>query len=67
MADRHHQHHETIILDLRDNPVVRDTIASQALEIAGQSVAEAPRVIRTGDPFPQVSQNQTFSFRTEFA
>ena len=51
MPDCYHQDDEAIVLDGGNNAIVADTVTPQALEVAGESTAQAARVSAAGDSF----------------
>src|ERR1700674_608142 len=56
MADRHYQHHKTVLLDGGDDAVIANPIAPKSLAVAGQRMAEEAEVLAAGDAFAQVAQ-----------
>jgi hypothetical protein len=53
-----------IILDGCDNAIIADAVAPEPLEVPGRCVAEATRILATGNAFPQVTgDNGGLDFR----
>jgi hypothetical protein len=61
VANRQNQYHQTVLLNLANQPVRSNPIAPQAVHRAAQRSAIPPRIARACDAFAEVAQNLTLS------
>jgi hypothetical protein len=61
VANGQNQYHQTVLLNLANQPVHTNPIAPQAVHHAAQRSAIPPRIGRACDAFAQIAQNLTLS------
>jgi len=62
-----HQHQQAVILDRTDQPVVAHAVSPEFPEsLSLQGLADAARVIQTGDALKEKSQDASGMLRVEF-
>jgi predicted nuclease of restriction endonuclease-like (RecB) superfamily len=66
MAHGNHQHHQLLIPDLTQNPVITDPVTPQACEIRFEPLAKAPGIFFARNPFVQISKNLMTGLRAKF-
>src|SRR5437763_15514324 len=64
---RHHQHHETVVLDAGNHSIIADAVAPQPFTVAAQRVADTARIVGAGNAFAQIAQHTPFGVRAELA
>jgi hypothetical protein len=57
VANRHHQHNEPVIFDLRNDPVVADAITSKTLPVAGQRLPQPAGIAAAGNARAQKAKH----------
>jgi len=66
VADSNHQHHQLVILDLTQNPVITDAVTPQACKLSLQPFAKAAGIFLARDTFVQIREDIPTGLRTKF-
>jgi hypothetical protein len=64
VADHDYEHHEPVVLDGGDDPIVTDPVAPESCPVAGQYMTEATRVVAAGDALAQIAQQTPLGIDT---